>query len=257
MDVFAFNTVARMAIHRGDYDLHDIDIRSKSKTPPVWPHWTSHIRSNLNHAAAPRKASIDEDINSSLKREVNRCIRDIIRLFCRWAPPVHTLLTSWGEATIVLEDVFALTGLPIHGSHSYDEEAVYRALNDEDKELCTYLLKCKDDSRRELVRKSQAPSGKVKDKGAADTGKKGASSSAQKGKAKWVEEKKAPPKLPSGDRLLSSSIYAYESIHGSSDPTETNPEWVVKVNRRASFSLWLKYWAPQMVGGNMFPPKHK
>lgn len=85
-------------------------------------------------------------------------MRDITRLCCRWVPLVHTFFfLRAGEATVVLEDVVALMGFSIHGTHSYDEVTVFEAMTFEDKELWANLIGCKDESRRERVKKDQMP----------------------------------------------------------------------------------------------------
>lgn len=104
-----------MAIHRGAYSLPTIEIRSTAVTPPVWPHWVSSILSNPDYVATLHSTGIEEAIHSSCHREAVRCRRDVIRLCCRWVPPVHSLFFAWGEANIIMEDVVTLTVLPVHG----------------------------------------------------------------------------------------------------------------------------------------------
>lgn len=45
-----------------------------------------------------------------------------------------------------MEDVVALMELSLHGSYSYDEAVVFKAIDDSNRELWTYLIECKDES---------------------------------------------------------------------------------------------------------------
>lgn len=68
--------------------------------------------------------------------------------------------------------------------------------------------------------------------------------------------------LPYGGKLLSNSSRAFKHLNfpGQTTPPvqdDDSTQYYIKVNMRASFPLWIKYWDPRLVDGKVVPPLRK
>ncbi|GAB2227543.1 hypothetical protein Droror1_Dr00009365 [Drosera rotundifolia] len=108
------------------------------------PGWTRWLRRLLvPYATIWMEAGILDGILASLHR-ISPCPSLVLGLAEHWCPRTNTFLFPWGEATVTLEDVMVLTGVPVVG------DEVKKLEEEKEKGLVEELRRV----RRELCRGS-------------------------------------------------------------------------------------------------------
>ncbi|KAL6637606.1 hypothetical protein ACP70R_025178 [Stipagrostis hirtigluma subsp. patula] len=88
------------------------DFKGWAGSPRRWREWVEKLRPR--HEALWREAGILDGILASAYR-VRRDEGALLQVAAFWSPGTNTFVLPWGEATVTLEDVAALAGLPLVG----------------------------------------------------------------------------------------------------------------------------------------------
>ncbi|XP_066313121.1 uncharacterized protein [Miscanthus floridulus] len=79
----------------------------------LWRQWVAKLRPL--HEPLWRELAILEGILATTYRVRRESEGALLQLVPFWSPPTNTFVFPWGEATVTLEDIVALAGLPILG----------------------------------------------------------------------------------------------------------------------------------------------
>jgi len=87
--------------------------KSWSGSPKLWRRWVEKLRPR--HEAAWQEIGILDGVVTSTWR-FNRDENVLLEIAKFWSPRTNTFIFPWGEATVTLEDLAVLGGLPVLGS---------------------------------------------------------------------------------------------------------------------------------------------
>ncbi|KAL6878248.1 hypothetical protein ACP4OV_012418 [Aristida adscensionis] len=90
------------------------DFKAWAGSPKLWKQWVGKLRPR--HESLWREVGILDAILASTYR-VRRDEGALLQLAAFWSGDTSTFVFPWGEATITLEDVAALSGLPLVGCY--------------------------------------------------------------------------------------------------------------------------------------------
>ncbi|CAM0954544.1 unnamed protein product [Alopecurus aequalis] len=94
-------------------DELQMEFRGWPKSPILWTQWVAKVRARHEHLW--RRLGIFDAIMSTT-RLVRRDEGLLLQLLAFWSRDTSTFVFPWGEATVTLEDVAVLGGLPLLGS---------------------------------------------------------------------------------------------------------------------------------------------
>lgn len=153
----------RLCVERGDYRDPSIEFVSTTLVSHDWSSWKHYILSKPRHVHRIWELNIEHALELSAHRSIYRANKALASACLRWISGVHTLGFAWGEGGCfpTLEDVVALTGLPIHSSHSFEEADPNGAMTSSDSEVYKVL----SEVRKSIARKvsTDAAAGLVKE----------------------------------------------------------------------------------------------
>lgn len=137
--------IPRLAVHRGEYRIPKIIFRSSAFPIASYPDWLDHLYTLPHLEDIVEAVGIWDALDSSRYRNIPSRHSQDLTLFClRWIPGLHTALTAHGEVTLVLEDIAAYTGLPLHGNTPFQGCCTSTAMRPEDQEIYNLLKKGRD-----------------------------------------------------------------------------------------------------------------
>ncbi|XP_066384865.1 serine/threonine-protein phosphatase 7 long form homolog [Miscanthus floridulus] len=95
----------------------DVGIQAKfegwADSTDLWKQWVAKLRPL--HEPLWRELGVLEGILATTHRVRRESEGALLQLVPFWSPPTNTFVFPWGEATVTLEDIVALAGLPILG----------------------------------------------------------------------------------------------------------------------------------------------
>jgi hypothetical protein len=119
-DMLGGDDILRLSIERGSFRYAPLNILG-TDNPSIkgWSAWTSSILQNPDFKTRLEKAGVLECVQLCANFSMFRDESALNLLVSRWCSQTSTFVTSWGEFTVTLEDVFEIFRLPPSGSTSY------------------------------------------------------------------------------------------------------------------------------------------
>ena len=113
------DSVIRFGIERGDHPYSFPNFEYCVRSPPSIELWAKHVLEQLDYVERLRSAGVLHAMRNSLEMKVDRDLSWIDTAISRWSCDSHTFITSWGEMSPTLEDVFCIMRLEIYGERVY------------------------------------------------------------------------------------------------------------------------------------------
>lgn len=121
-------SILRMMVDKEEMPFCAVWFVSKTQQHQKFDAWAKLILAQPGMPKKFQNLGIMRAITQARKESVERNSEDLEFLVSRWSTKMHTFVVTWGEFVPTLEDVVALTSLPMFG----DAQVAHFKLKDKD-----------------------------------------------------------------------------------------------------------------------------